>query len=738
MSDERVAQNEIRKGSCPVCGNGCHLLAHVESGSVVKIEPDPESYMNRRLCERGAHAVDYHHHPQRLNHPLRRTGARGAGKWERISWDQAMDEIAAKLYDIRGRHGPEAVAVLGGSPHGPGDPATWKWCNLWGTPNFFHLGKNCGEAEFFAECAIYGYDTVTSWAEGINPKSTSVAIMWGANPSESAPGLWRSWQKAKEKGTKIFVVDPRPTACAKEADMWLQLRPGTDGALALGMINVIIEGGLYDRNFVDRWCTGFDELKALARRYPPDAASAITRVPADKIIEVARAYASAPAALLSYGVANCHLGSGAGLSGALGKCWLRAITGNLDKEGGNRFSDWPQYTAFLDEVGWENQINHPLRTRDNVSAHRWPVASVKSLAMYREAMQRVYPKGWGAAQYCIYPAPYHVWTAILDEDPYAIKAVISQGTNTLCSMGNSRHAYRALKSDNLGLHVAMDHFMTPTAAIADYVLPATDALERPNMINLWGMSNAYIGRGQAVAPMFERRDDYQLWHDLGTRLGQGDRWPQTLEGWLDRLLEPAGVKFADFVRGWGYAPSKEYKKYEKTGFGTYSGKVELVPSILVKLGYDPMEGYREPHWSPVSTPEIAKEYPLILISGSRVRTYHHSSNRQMEKLRQRYPHPLVQINPDTAAGLGIADGDYVYIETPLGKIKQKAQLVEGLQPDVVHADGYWWYPERPESEPSLFGVWESNINSILPDDPEFCDYTGDSYFRGLLCKIYKA
>jgi len=733
-----MSEAVIKKGTCPVCGNGCHLLAHIAGGRVVKAEPDPESVMNRRLCERGAAAVEYHAHPQRLNYPLKRSGGRGEGRWQRIDWDQAMDEIAARLDDIRNRCGPEAVAVLGGSPHGPGDPAAWKWCNLWGTPNFFHLGKNCGEAELLAECAVYGYDTVTSWAEGIDPQKTAVAIMWGANPSQSAPGLWRSWQKAKEKGTKIFVVDPRPTACAKEADIWLQLRPGTDGALALGMLNVIIDEGLYDKGFVEKWCIGFDQLRELARRYPPQEASRITRVPAEKIVEVARMYATASAALLSFGVANCHLGSGAGLSGAMGKCWLRAITGNVDREGGNRFSDWPQYTDFLDEIDWEYQINHPLRRRDNVSAQRWPIASVKALAMYREAMKKVYPQGWGAAQYCIYPAPYHVWTAILEEDPYAIKAVISQGTNTLCSMGNSRHAYEALKSDNLGLHVAMDHFMTPTAAISDYVLPATDALERPNMINMWGMSNAYIGREAAVSPLHERRDDYQLWCDLGARLGQGGKWPRTLEGWLNRLLGPAGVTFSDFARGWGYAPPREYKRYEKTGFGTYSGKVELVPSIFTKLGYDPMEGYREPRWSPVSTPQMARDYPLILISGSRVRAYHHSSHRQVDSLRQRYPHPLLQINPETARRLGIADGDEVYIETPLGRVRQRAQLVDGLPPDVVHADGYWWYPEMSAAEPSLFGVWESNINSILPADPEVCDYTGDCYFRGLLCRVYKA
>jgi len=353
-------------------------------------------------------------------------------------------------------------------------------------------------------------------------------------------------------------------------------------------------------------------------------------------------------------------------------------------------------------------------------------------------MKKVYPKGWGPAQYFIYPGPRAVWTAILEGTPYPIKAAFDQGTNTLCTIGHGKLAYRALKSDNLDLHVSMDHFLTPTGALADYVLPATDTLERPDMGVLWGMSNSWSGREAAVAPLYGRRDDYQLWCDLGKRLGQAEYWPETLEKWFDRLLKPAGVTFQNLARGPGYSAPRQFRRYEKKGFGTFSGKVELVPSIFQRLGYDPLAGYQEPPWSPVSTPELAKEYPLILISGSRVRTYHHSSHRQFEKLRQRYPFPLLQINPETAARLGITDGDTVCIETPLGTVRQKAKLLEGMHPQVVHADGYWWFPEQPEVDPGLFGVWDSNINSILPDDPEVCDYTGDSYFRGLLCRVYKA
>ncbi len=309
-----------------------------------------------------------------------------------------MDEIAARLDSIRDRYGPEAVLVLGGSPHGPSDPAAWKWCNLWGTPNFFHLGKNCGEAEFPAEVGMYGYDTIASWATFLNPEKTGVLVIWGGNQSESQPRLWDGYKYSQSMGMKIIVVDPRPTACAKGADLWLQLRPGTDGALALGMLNVIINEGIYDKNFVEKWCLGFDELKALVQQYPPERVSEITWVPAEKIIEAGRMYANASAAALTWGVANCQLGNNAGLSGVMGKCWLRSITGNLDREGGQVFTTPPNFTALLDEINWESQINHPLRTRDNVSADRQPIGSVRALTLYREAMKNVHPEGWGAAQ----------------------------------------------------------------------------------------------------------------------------------------------------------------------------------------------------------------------------------------------------------------------------------------------------------------------------------------------------
>lgn len=632
-------------------------------------------------------------------------------------------------------YGPEAVLFLGGMPHEPGDWAAWRWCNLFGTPNIFNQGKNCGEAEVIAECATYGWHTYKTPKPGI----TKCAIIWGKNWPQSDHLTWRTTLEAKEKGCKLIVVDPRFTLSASKADLWLQIRPGTDGALALGMINLIVEEKLYDKEFVEKWCLGFGKLKKLVRKYSPKKVEKITWIPEDKIIEAARMFASLKPALISGGIATCHLGGEAVKSAVQGKAILRAITGNLGVKGGNVLGRPFDNLNWFGNVLWDRLLDHPERTRDTVSAERFPIASVKGYRLFREAMKKIHPNGYSAAIYMLVNSSVCIWEAILNEKPYPIKAIITQGGNPLLSLGNTKTICNALKSKKLQLHVGMDLFMTPTLETADYVLPAADWLERPNLLLEWGNIDYYVTGEKAVEPLYERRDDYQLWRELGNRLGQEGYWPDTLEEMFDKFLEPTNLRFKEFVakkEHWHFSTPK-YNEYEEKGFATFSGKVELLPSIFKKFGINPLPKYEEPPRSPKSTPELAKEYPLILITGSRVIHYTHSTLRSIKKLRRLYPHPLVQIHPNTASKLGIIEGDWVYIETPEGRIKQKAKLTEGIHPQVVHADGFWWYPEESERYPNFFGVWKSNVNAITPDSLQFFDYAGDNAFRALLCRVYK-
>jgi len=261
---------ETRRGTCPICGAGCYVQARIANNRPVAIRPDRTAGFPAD-CPRAGQAIDYHDHPERLNHPMKRVGRRGEGNWERISWKQALDEIAAKLGSIRDRFGPEAVLTMGGSYKGAGDAACWRWSNLWGTPNLLYQGKNCGEAELLSEWATYG-DQASIGNRPV-PGLTRCFIAWGIGGAMSLASQVRNLRDYRKAGGKLIAIDPRRTELTDMADLWLQLRPGTDGALAYGMIRVIIAEKLYDTEFVRDWCLGFEELTKAVEEFTPEPRS---------------------------------------------------------------------------------------------------------------------------------------------------------------------------------------------------------------------------------------------------------------------------------------------------------------------------------------------------------------------------------------------------------------------------------------------------------------------------------
>jgi anaerobic selenocysteine-containing dehydrogenase len=246
---------------------------------------------------------------------------------------------------------------------------------------------------------------------------------------------------------------------------------------------------------------------------------------------------------------------------------------------------------------------------------------------------------------------------------------------------------------------------------------------------------------RTVDTKYDRRDDYDIWRGLALQLGQEADWPwQTLEEVYDYRLQPIGLTFQEFIRKGGYLSApKKYQHYEKNGFATPTGKIELYSTTLEKLGYDPLPEFHEPPESPFSCPDLAKEYPLILITGGRFQPYYHSEHRQIKSLRKMHPEPIMQINKKTAKSLGIEEGDWVWIESPRGRIKQKCKFFDGIDPRVVHTQHGWWFPEEDGAEPLLYGVWKSNCNVLTDDDPDICNpISGGWPLRALLCKVYKA
>jgi anaerobic selenocysteine-containing dehydrogenase len=688
------------RSTCNLCQIGCGVLVHLQGLTVVKVEGDPDSPLNEGiLCSKGLASLEYLYHPDRLQHPLKRTGARGGGQWQQISWDEALDTIAGKLAQARDHHGPESVAfVVGASKTGASYPK--RFATAFGTPNVSWMGHVCFSPRMMASRLTYGFYSVPDYEY-----PPGCLVVWGSNMSETLHHVHRRAVAAIDRGTRLIVIDPREIDLVARADLWLRLRPGSDLALALGIINVIVNEALYDKAFVERWTIGFDQLRQHVQEYSPERVEAITWVPAEKIRAAASLYArSAPAGIqwgngIDHGVNSFQTARAIAI--------LRAITGNLGIPGGE--SQW-----FVPLAALADEQPIPM---SKLPADRWERRiglEYKTLP----SLKRVLPQ--------------RIIKTILDEDPYPIRVLCVHGSNPLLSFSNARETYRAL--NKVDFLVVADLFMTPTAALADVVLPVTSYLEFDSVVSP-PYSNAAILVQQQVTRVGECRSDYEILAELAKRLGLGEHFWDTEELCGDVVLKPAGLSFRELKQVGSIPGSKHYREHLTGDFDTPSGKVELYSSRLETWGFDPLPRYQEPPESPYSAPDLAREYPLVLTSAKSA-PYRHSGGRQIATLRAVHVEPVIGINPETAGKLGIADGDPVHIETSRGRIKQKAVLTNGLDPRVVVADYDWWFPEKGPAD--LYGWAESNINILTDSDPPYNREMGSTNLRGILCRVYKA
>jgi anaerobic selenocysteine-containing dehydrogenase len=471
------------------------------------------------------------------------------------------------------------------------------------------------------------------------------------------------------------------------------------------MANVIISEGFYDREFVSRYTHGWDRFVQRAAQYPLDKVEEITWVPAAKVRDAARLYAQTKPACIQWGVAIEQTINSTDNNRILAD--LMAITGNLDVPGGNVF--------FVPA----------------------PVRPIGEFGMHRSLPETQRQKRLGGGTYKLADriaivTPKMAWDAILTEEPYPVKAMLLHGTNPVITRANAREVYSALKQIDF-LSVA-DFFMTPTAELADIVLPAATWLEFDD-IGAYLFRGGYVFARPGIVQIGECWPDHRMFIELGKRMGQQEFW-RDIEGDLDHVLEPSGMNFDRFLEK-GYLRGKmEYRKYEKSGFPTPTGKFELYSTVFEKWGYDPLPQYREIPESPVSTPAAAAEYPHILITGARSPVFFHSEHRMVPWLREAHPDPIVEVHPDTAAKSGIKDGMWVFIETPRGRIKQKARLTAGIDPRVVAAEHGWWFPEVRSPD---HGWDRSNINILTDNSPAGYDAAmGATNLRVLMCKISPA
>ncbi|MFC1593009.1 molybdopterin-dependent oxidoreductase [Candidatus Omnitrophota bacterium] len=695
-----MSSNQVIRSVCGFCLVGCGILVHVEDGKPVKIKGDPDCPLNKgEICGKCRASLEYLYHPDRLKHPLKRVGERGQGKWEQISWDEALNIIAAELIRAKQDYGAKSVAMVMGSAKGLQDALLKRFTVAFGTPNLFTSGHVCALPRILSSQITYGFSPYPDYEY-----PPACIITWGYNMAETRTGEYRQTVQALDRGTKLIVIDPRKIKLAERADLWLQVRPGSDLALALGMINVIVNEGLFDKYFVDNWTVGFDELKTRVEDYPPEKVAEITWVPAAKIREAARFYATNKPACIQMGNAlEQNINSfQAGRAISI----LRAITGNLGIPGGElQWSPLPSVSYFSRE----------LEMRDKMPMDEWQTridADLELLPLFDRSIPQIAVK------------------AILEGDPYHIRTAYIQGSNPLLTWSNAQQVYKAL--NKLDFLAVSDMFMTPTSELADIVLPVATYLEYDyiNVIALF----ATVQVRQKVAQIGECWSDIKIIFELAKRVGLGKYFWDDERQFLDYLLKPLGITFEEF-RNIGIIPgTKQYRQYEVNGFTTPSHKVELYSSQLKDWGFDPVPEYYELPETPFSDPELAREYPLIFTT-LKSAPFRHSGGRQISSLRGTHPEPIVHINTESANRLGIKEGDWVYIETKRGRIKQKAALTDSIDPRVVWADYGWWFPEKGTSE--LYGWAESNINILTDDRPPFGRELGTSNLRGILCKIYK-
>ena len=693
----------VLKSVCRMCHGGCGVLVHVRDGEVVKLQGDPDSPLSQgRMCPKGRAGIEQLYHPDRLTYPMKRAGERGRGRWERISWDEALDTIAGKIEELRAAYGIESVAV--GTGTGRHHFAhVIRFANALGTPNWCEPGTaQCFIPRIVTGAMTYGDLPICDYYGDVNP---ACVLAWGHNPVVSGPDgeIQFRVRDCLARGAKLIVVDPRRTAMAERADLWLQIRPGTDAALALGMLHVIVEEGLEDRAFVERWTVGFDQLAARLREYPPERVADITWVPADAIREAARLFARTKPAALEWGVALEHTPNCLQTVRAVGL--LPALTGNVDVPGG-----WVLGMHLVPEPDLlAERLSDEMR-RKRMGADRYRVL---------------------AGPEAFFPAAHAptLFEAMRTGEPYPVKAFLVFGNNALTTYAQGDRVRDALLA--LDFLMVMDLYMTPTAELADLVLPAASWLEVDQVVPLPFIANNVVLAQQRAVRIGECRQDEEVFIDLARRLGL-DAGTEPLADVLRTQLRPLGIDFAELAQRGSVTAPIRYRKHEDGGFRTPSGKVELASSYLEALGYDPLPSYVEPPESPMSTPELAEEFPLILTTGGRSQYFFHSEYRQLPSLRRRHHDPMVEIHPETAQRYGIGADDWVWIESPRGRIRQKARLTDGIDPRVVHVEHGWWFPEDKSPD---HGVWRSNANLLTNGGPPYDPAMGTYQLRALLCRI---
>lgn len=708
-------KKETVPGICGICPGGCGVNIELVDGKIEKISPIKDHPIGV-VCVRGLHAKEIVYSNDRLKFPLRRIGERGEGRFERTTWDDALDRIAHGFQKIKGEYGAEAVMSYFGrgsfdnnlpdlfGARGMPCQGVSGFLFPFGSPN----GTGCSSVCYvsygiFASLSTIGAEMESTFADFDN---ADLIVLWGANPpTDSPPNRVKKILDAKKRGARVIAIDHMRSDSAKMADQWVGVRSGTDGALALSMMDVIINERLYDEDFVRNWTKGFEELRQYVQQFPPEKGETITRVPKAAISAMAREIAGAKGASLVMYTGLEYTNSGVQNIRSVLSLWT--ITGNLDVPGGLVFR--PRSPVRFPRVGLE-----PPKGVKPIGADKHPLfCDVLKAAQFMEAPR-----------------------AILKGDPYPIKALLVLGASMLTSLPNPELLKECFRK--LDFMVVFDRFMTADAMYADIILPATTNFEN---LGYQKYPGGYCQlRPKVIEPIGEARSSFQFLSQLAEKLGYGHLFPATEEERIRFAFKDTPVSLENLKahpEGVRYdAGCMEYGKHEKgllrsdgkAGFNTASGKVELVSSMLQKYGYDGLPVYVEPTEGPLGSPELYKKYPLVLNTGARLQSAFRSQHLNIPGLLKLQPKPHVLMHPVDAKARGLSDGDKVWVESPRGKVGVWARVTDDVMTGQVELNVGGGSPIQAEE-------WREANANFVTDFENRDPISGFPVYKALLCDV---
>jgi anaerobic selenocysteine-containing dehydrogenase/ferredoxin-NADP reductase len=744
---------EEKVGFCTLCRSRCGTINLVENGRLIAVKPNPAHPTGKALCPKGRAAPEIAHSANRLTTPLRRTTPRGAEKpgFVPISWDEALDEIADHLNRYRAETGPESVAfaVTSGSSSSTSDSLDWiqRFIRGFGSPNTCFSTEICNWHKDFAHAFTFGCGLPTA-----DYRNSDLILLWGHNPANVWLAQAEAIGAARARGAKLVVIDPRKAGSARDADLWLRIRPGTDAVLALGLARIMIARESFDRDFVRFWSNAAYLVREDDGRFLRGRDIGLGDGDAYLVWNAAAARAE-PASAATLGTAALkgrHVVSGIGVQPAFAfyaaaaetydSATVEAITGIpaaevkelarlLGKAKAVSYHGWTGLGQHTNASQTERAVAtlYALtgsfdRRGGNVRRAGVPAPSLHSMAMIPPEVQRrtlgldkrplgPQREGWINSS--------DFYDAAITGKPYRVRALLTFGSNLLVSHPNPERGRKALAA--LDFQVHCDLFLNPTAEMADIVLPVSAPWEHEALRLGFEISHEAQElvqlRQQIIPRQGDAHSDVWIVFKLAVKLGMGTLF---FDGDIDRgfghLIEPLGIDLAQLrahPEGIRVAMPERFRKYRQTGFDTETGKAELYSELLLTHGYPPVPTYVPPAEQP------SEAFPLTLFSANNG-YFCHSQHRGITTLRRRRPEPIAEIHPRLAARHGIAEGDWMLVRTRLGAIRARTVLNDNLAEDTVASDYGWWQaaPDLglPGYEPDRKPVIGGSYNAIVSEE----------------------